>query len=222
MYKRQTPYSDNLTFFTNNSIIFNPTVAYPAAGSWGMAGYVGIPDTNFYTVGMIQDANGKFDDFGFDPDNLDEYFKGIEFGWTGLDVTSGLAYLVNNAHISLWQIDSESYGVALTGSYSLDAQGMGVFFRAGWANEGARSLYHRYAAAGLTKSVYKDSAFGVGVSWGEPQLADVNQVATEVFYRWQLAQNFAITPSYQFLMNPGLNEEEDSVSLFGIRLRLTL
>ena len=31
-----TPYSDNLTTFQNNSLILNPTIGYPSAGSMGV------------------------------------------------------------------------------------------------------------------------------------------------------------------------------------------
>ena len=80
----------------------------------------------------------------------------------------------------------------------------------------------RYAAAGFTRSVFKDSQFGVGVSWGTPQIIDEDQIATEFFYRWQMAQNLALTPGIQFLFEPALNEKDDVVTVLGLRLRLTL
>lgn len=61
-----TPFSDNLTAFTNNSIILNPTIAYPSAGSFGIAGYAGFPRSNLYVLGMIMDANGSYSELGFD------------------------------------------------------------------------------------------------------------------------------------------------------------
>jgi hypothetical protein len=44
----------------------------------------------------------------------------------------------------------------------------------------------------------------------------------EFFYRSQFAQNLAITPSVQWLVNPTLNPEEEQIGVFGLRGRLTL
>jgi len=36
------------------------------------------------------------------------------------------------------------------------------------------------------------------------------------------AQNLAITPSVQLQQDPALNDEDDRITIFGLRLRLTL
>jgi hypothetical protein len=38
----------------------------------------------------------------------------------------------------------------------------------------------------------------------------------------QLARNLAITPSIQWLYDPAVNDENDRITLFGLRLRITL
>jgi porin len=68
----------------------------------------------------------------------------------------------------------------------------------------------------------KHSILGVGISWGEPQGSDESQVATEVFCRWQMSQNLALTPSVQFLNDPVFNAVDSSVTVVSLRLRLTL
>ena len=95
-----TPYSDNLTTFQNNSLILNPTIAYPSAGSLGIAGYVGIPKSKFYALGMVMDANGSYDELGVESLEEGEFFSAIEFGWTDQEL-SGLAYLFNNVHAAV-------------------------------------------------------------------------------------------------------------------------
>lgn len=90
--------------FQNNSRILNPTIGYPSAGSLGIAGYVGIPQSKFYALGMIMDANGAYNDLSVDSLDDDEYSKALEFGWTDQDL-SGLAYLVNNAHVTICEND---------------------------------------------------------------------------------------------------------------------
>ena len=64
--------------------------------------------------------------------------------------------------------------------------------------------------------------FGIGVSWGRPLGLDEEQVATELFYKWQLSQNLALTPSVQVLVDPVGNAADDVVTVWGLRLRLTL
>ena len=216
-----TPYSDNLTTFQNNSLILNPTIGYPSAGSMGVAGYVGIPKSKFYALGMIMDANGSYDDLGFDSLEEGDFFSAIEFGFTDQDL-SGLAYLFNNVHVAAWHNDLSGEGIAITGSYTFSEQRLGLFGRLGWTSDDFSTLYEKYVAAGVTKSVFRDSMIGLGASWGQPPESDVDQVATEVFYRWQLSQNLAFTPSIQVLIDPALNPDDDVVTVFGLRLRIAL
>ncbi len=64
---------------------------------------------------------------------------------------------------------------------------------------------------------------GLAVNWGDPPDSSLSsQVTGELFYRVQLAQNLAITPSLQLLKDPALNPEDDTVWIWGIRVRMTL
>ena len=47
-----------------------------------------------------------------------------------------------------------------------------------------------------------------------------DQYAAEAYFRWQLADEIAITPSAQLLIDPALNPDEDTVWVFGVRARL--
>ena len=49
----------------------------------------------------------------------------------------------------------------------------------------------------------------------------VMQWTSELFYRLQLAENVAITPSVQVIVNPALNADEEVLGLFGVRARVT-
>ena len=217
-----TMFSDNLTTFQNNSLILSPTVAYPSAGSFGVAGYVGIPNSRFYVLGMAMDANGQYDSLSFNTLGDGEYFSAIEFGWSEMDLSAGAGYVLNNIHVGLWHSDRRGKGGQLTGSYFFQDSRFGVFGRLGWASEGASTIYKDYAAGGVTMGFFKDSMLGLGVSWGEPQGSDESQIATEIFYRWQMSQNLALTPSIQILNDPVLNAVDSSVTVFSLRLRLTL
>ncbi len=63
---------------------------------------------------------------------------------------------------------------------------------------------------------------GFNVNRSKPPESDLDdQYTAELFYRLQLAQNLAITPDVQLLINPALNPNEDVIWLFGLRARLS-
>jgi len=53
-------------------------------------------------------------------------------------------------------------------------------------------------------------------TWG-PGLDD--QYTAELFYRWQVSKAIAVTPDLQYIKNPALNPEADSIWVFGLRVR---
>ncbi len=97
-----------------------------------------------------------------------------------------------------------------------------AFFRLGFS-DGSAPIYNRSATAGFIRHfAYRSDLAGLAVNWGDPpDDALGEQITAEAFYRVQLAQNLAITPSVQYLGDPAFNPEADAVWLFGLRLRMT-
>ena len=213
--------SDNLSTFQHNTLVLPPTVAYPNPGTFGVTGYVGIPDSGFYALGMVLDANGQYDSLSLSTLDEGEYFSALEFGWTDQDVAGG-SYVFNNLHVGIWDSDGRGQGAQLTGTYTWSDSRVSAFGRLGRASEGSSTIYRKYAAAGIAKGVLKDSLVGLGFSWGEPHGTNASQTVTEAFYRWQLSQSLAVTPSIQFLNKPALNSVDSSITVFSLRMRLTL
>ena len=65
---------------------------------------------------------------------------------------------------------------------------------------------------------------GLGLNWGQPNVSTwepglPNQFTAEVFFRWQVSKVLAITPDVEYLKNPALNPEADSIWVFGLRAR---
>ena len=80
-----------------------------------------------------------------------------------------------------------------------------------------------YTPAGL-QLLGSGSQLGFGANWGRPNEtlfgADLDdQYAMEVYFRWQVAEEIAITPSVQLLIDPAFDPDEDSVWVFGLRGR---
>jgi len=67
---------------------------------------------------------------------------------------------------------------------------------------------------------------GLGFNWGKPNQVSFegadDQYTTELFWRYQLTKELAITPDLQFLINPALNPDEDNLWVFGLRVRVAL
>ena len=68
---------------------------------------------------------------------------------------------------------------------------------------------------------------GVAVNWGRPNKDTFgpgldDQWTFEVFYRWQVLRELAVTPSLQLLIDPALNPDESTIWMLGLRLRYEL
>ena len=99
------------------------------------------------------------------------------------------------------------------------------FIRAGWAEDGG-SLMQKSVSVGFGYQRNPgQNLLGVGLNWGEPNETTFapgldDQYMVEVFYRWQISREIALTPDLQYLVDPALNPDEDSIWVFGLRARL--
>ena len=219
-----TAFSDQLTSFMNLSIILSPTVPYPSGGSLGAVGYVGLTK-NLYLLGTILDANGEWDGSG----DIDkgEFFTAVEFGWTDQGTGKGEPYLFDNVHVSYWHRDAieetgtgSGEGISLTASRWFAEGRWGGFLRAARA-EGGVSLLEKSAGIGVTTHVTeRDDYTGIAVSWGQAFNSDVDQITAELFYRFNVTKQIAITPNLQLLIDPALNPQQDKIWVAGLRVRI--
>lgn len=214
------------TQFSNLSFITSPTIPVP---NQGLGAVIGImASDNIYIVAGLADTNGdptdpleNFDTFFEDH----EYFTHAEIGF----VSSFDRRYLDNIHVTVWHADKrekfgipDGWGVAFSSSwYFYDS--ILPFFRAGYSDTAA-SLLEANVSTGIGYYMKGSSDLvGLGLSWGEPHDNSLeDQYTTELFYRFQLAQNLAVTPDIQFLIDPANNPEEDFIVVFGIRARLAL
>jgi porin len=185
----------------------------------------GLVDQNSDATDLLEGFNTFFNDR--------EYFKHLEIGWAG---ASQEAYFVNNLHLTLWHADKRDalevdrgWGGVLSFNHAIGDKWLG-FARAGWSEDGG-SLLERsvsigggYTPGGV-EQLGAGSQLGFGLNWGRPNRALFgtklnDQYAAEVYYRWQVADEIAITPSVQLLINPPLNPDEDQVWVAGVRARV--
>jgi porin len=221
-YMNVLGYANPWTTFSNLAILLDVSIALPD-WSWGV-GAGGWLDESWYLLGSINDANGnatneKFFDGGA------EFFKQAEVGWS----PSRDDRYFKNVHVTVWHVDERddagvdsADGVAVAANWTWDRTWM-VFGRAG-TSDGAAPLYNESLSAGFGRLFRSNSdVLGLALNRGEPPVGSLDEQTTgEVFYRLTFSQNLALTPSVQWLSDPALNSEEDTVWVFGLRARLSL
>ena len=212
-----------LSAFMNLAFLTNPTIAAPDQGIGAAMGVMATD--NIYVVTGFSDASGDPTDEGFDTFfDEREYFKHVEIGWT----PSFQRRYFDNIHITAWQVDErkkaqvpDGQGLAFSATKFIKDKWM-PFFRAGYADGDALLLKATVSTGiGHYSKEHRDLS-GVGINWGKPSANKLDdQYTAECFYRLQLAQNLAITPDIQLIINPALNPDENALVVFGLRARIT-
>ena len=115
----------------------------------------------------------------------------------------------------------ESEGIAVGANWTFNEKWM-IFSRLGFS-DGSAPLYNETVTLGaMYYLASRSDLVGLGVNWGDPSDDSLDeQVSTELFYRFQLAQNLAITPSVQWLIDPAMNPDDDHLAIFGLRAQVT-
>ncbi|AQA17429.1 hypothetical protein BST95_03440 [Halioglobus japonicus] len=216
------------TFFNYACSTGSTSMPVPNEGlGLAVGGYL---NDNLYVVGGFANANSDPHDplEGFDTFFEErEYFKHVEIGWNG----SREQAFPNNVHLTLWQVDEREYAGVEEGwganlSWSrLFNRHWTVFLRCGYADDGGAILEESVSTGFAWAKVAGGNQLGVGVNWGVPMESTYGpdlpeQTTVEAFYRIQLFEELAITPDVQYIRNPALNLEEDSLWVFGVRMRL--
>lgn len=220
-YMNVLGYVNPWTIFSNLAINLDTSVALPDS-SWGVGAGHWLND-RWYVLGGINDANGS------GSDNLEffeggaELFKYAHVGWS----PSKADRYFKNVHVMAWHVDERedagipsSHGMTVAANWIFDDRWM-PFARLGWS-KGAAPIYNESATLGLIrKFMFPSDLVGVSINWGslvDSSLGD--QTTIEGFWRFQFAQNLAITPSLQLLIDPARNPQDDRVWVYGLRVRL--
>jgi len=78
------------------------------------------------------------------------------------------------------------------------------------------------AGFGWRPSAESSDLFGFGVGWAKPANELLRQQYTwEMFYRFMLTPNLALTPDIQLITDPALDPTEDKLWAFSLRSRVT-
>jgi porin len=214
-------YANPWTSFQNLSILFDTSIAL-ADYSTG----IGIGhwfNDQWYGKVSVNDVNSTATDTKFF-DDFDELYTTVEAGWS----PSHEERYLKNIHVTLWHADKrehegvgEAEGVSVGANWTWNSKWM-VFGRAGFS-DGSAPINNTSVTGGFIHYfANRSDLLGLAANWGDPADDSLDdQVSTELFYRVQLAENLAITPSIQWINNPAIGADDDDLLYGSVRLRLT-
>lgn len=225
------PFFDDNRQFLTQTFSTSPSIPSPLRGFGAVAVWYPTTGGLYIKPGMFtvhsSDTGSTIDDFF----NTSEHFYMLEVGWTGLARTATpiharAAMDANNIHLTGWYKDAEqgglprAKGLAFNANYMLGTSLM-WFVRAGWS-EGWLAQSNGAVGIGWRPNAAFSDLFGVAIGGVHPtsdQLRD--QYSAEVFYRFHVTPNFAITPDLQLQQHPTLAPNRDAIWVFSLRGRLT-
>jgi len=224
VYALASPWTGFLNFAFSTG---TTTLAVPEVG-FGLAAGAMLSDSVFL-IGGIADLNSDPTDPWQTVDSFfteHEYFKHVEIGWTP---SQDQIYL-DNVHLTLWHADEREKAAQPSGwganvSWTTYLAGTWLpFVRAGYAEDGG-SLTQKSVSVGFGYQPNPGkNLLGLGLNWGQPNedtwgpgLRD--QYTAELFYRWQISKAIAVTPDLQYIRNPALDPDANSIWVFGLRVR---
>jgi porin len=230
----------------NSALVNNPTIPFPESGLAAVL-YVNPVPWGFVSAG-VADAEARSGQAGFDTafDGDDEVVSVFEAGIVPL-IESERGRLRGAYRFGLWHeyadrahLDGRGEKSGDTGFYlSLDqmlwleegrgSQGLGVFARAGWADEKVNEI-ERFASAGLNYQGLVpgrgDDVLGLGFAWGglsdEAEFDAGFERAVEIYYNAEVTPWLHVSPDLQVVSNPGGDEDGGDAVIAGIRVQVNI
>ena len=137
----------------------------------------------------------------------------------------------DNTHITFWHVDErvnetpDGWGVNFSWQQWINDKWL-PFVRGGYTEDSGSLLENSVSVGFGYQPVPMRGVIGLGFNWGKPNQALFegadDQYTTELFWRYQLTKELAVTPSVQYIKDPALNQDEDDLWVFGFRVRVAL
>ena len=225
------PFFDDNRQFLSQAFSTSPTIASPLRGFGAVAAWYPTEAGIYIKPGMFtshsDDTGSTIGDFF----NKNEHFYMLEAGWSG-SAKSGVPIHArgpmdsDNIHLTGWYRDSQDDGTARAYGAAFNANFMASdnlmwFTRAGWSSGWA---IDRAVSVGLgwRPSEHYSDLFGVATGWIRPENASLRtQTVTEIFYRYMVTPNLAITPDLQYIQRPPLAPGRSELWVVSLRARIT-
>ena len=241
--------NDENTQFLNSALVNNPTIPFPDYGL-GAIVHWHLSEKWYLSVGAA-DAQADKRETGFNTAFHDEdYF--VYMAETGFipyynsnSETLPGAYRVGmwydpqpKAHSDATKEYRDDMGVYVSCDQKLinentdleDTQGLGAFFRYGYAPERANDITDFYSFGLQYQGIFEgrdDDVLGLGYAHGSfSDRADITytedyESVTEVYYNAQITPWMSISPSVQYVTNPGGDSSISDAVVAGVRALVT-
>jgi porin len=240
---------DEITQFLNAAFVDDPTIPFPqyslgAILTWNL-------NDNWYFMAGAADAQADSRETGFRTafHKEDYFFYALETGVTA-EISSENGSLPGAYRVGLWndpQPKANSDAVKNyrddVGIYTScdqmfhkentdhqDTQGLGVFFRYGYApsktNDITNFLSFGFQYQGLFNG-RDDDILGVAFARGffcdsaDAAYSDDYENAVELYYNAQLTEMFNVSPAVQYITNPGGGNASRDAVVLGVRVQMT-
>ncbi|HEY2165198.1 MAG TPA: carbohydrate porin, partial [Gemmatimonadaceae bacterium] len=223
-------FDDNRQFF-NQTFSTSPTIASPLRGFGAVVAWFPFTGKGYYVQGGMYTANS--DDTGLTIDDFfktGEHFYHVDLGWSvlahqGVPIQARGPMDAANFHVVGWFKNEQpglpqANGVAFNASTKVASDFL-VFLRGG-ASVGFFTDANLSAGFGWRPPRYPSDLFGFGSGWVRPSNRALREQQThEMFYRFHLTDNLALSPDVQLVLNPAVNPTEELIWLLGFRTRVT-
>jgi len=243
--------NDETTQFLNSALVNNPTIPFPDY-ALGIAAFYN-PIGRWYLSAAVVDAQNDFRETGFNTTFCGEdYFFYIFETGIAPQINSSKGPLQGVYRVGLWSDPQpkantdyadagKSYrddvGFYLSCDQVLikenadpeDNQGLGAFFRYGYANSKRNDITNFWSFGfqyqGLIEGRDSD-VLGVGFAQGffsdkaSATYTDDYESALELYYNTQVTPWLNISPSVQYITNPGGDETVSDAVILGVRAQI--
>ena len=214
--------------FINRAFILNPTMATTGVGAIG-AVVKGFVSDNIWIGAQIHDANAASGDFDWDTVQEGEWLKAVEIGYA----PSFAERNARRVQLTYWAKDarmlagaSKGSGWAVSAAYKLNDK-LFPFVRFGHSDGGAGVAAESAISTGVEVTLRHDQVWSIGAGWAKPSRETFgpgldNETVLETSYKFQLSQNFSLTPDIQVVFNPANDPGESAVWIVGLRAIFSL
>lgn len=241
--------NDETTQFLNGALINNPTVPFPDYGL-GVAVHYN-PAAFWYLSAAAADAQADITETGFRTTFHDEdyFFYIFETGITPqLDSAEGP--LQGTYRVGLWNDPQPKANPDATRNYRddvgfylscdqmlakenadpQDSQGLGTFFRYGYANSKRNDITNFWSMGFQYQGLLEgrdDDVLGVGFAQGvfsdkaATTYTDDYENALELYYNAQVTPWLNISPSIQYIANPGGDRTVSDSVVLAVRVQMS-
>jgi len=239
--------NDETSQFLNSALVNNPTIPFPDNGL-GIVAYLQPVDWWYISAG-VADAEADARETGFNTafHDSDNFFSIFETGVVP-HLSSHNGPLPGAYRVGMWydpqskeRLDGRGTERDDVGFYTSidqmifkentdeeDSQGLGLFARYGTVDNNVNeircfwSVGAQYQGALPTRD---DDVLGIGVAQGRMSHAadftSSRETVYEVYYNAQIAPWLSVTPSVQYILNPGADRNVDDAVVAGVRLQMS-